>query len=122
MTKQELLEKFKDYPAFQIKGIKNQKVKSIFSELEEEKIFPRYMMVTEKKGYKFEKRLVLGKFGAMYVAVNKYQEENFNKGEKYNVCSWNFAKEIEEPRILEITIDDIAKKFNVLPEQVKIKK
>lgn len=33
-----------------------------------------------------------------------------------------YAKEIDEPKSIEITIDDIAKVYNCNPEQIKIKK
>lgn len=39
-----------------------------------------------------------------------------------NYFAWKFAKDIDEPKVLEVTMDEIAKKFNVNVEQLKIKK
>jgi hypothetical protein len=91
------------------------------SELEE-KTFPRYMMVGSVYDRCVYRRLVLGKFNAKYIAIQGGYEKYYEEQKNYSVATWEFVKEIEEPKILEITIDEIAKKFNVNPEQIKIKK
>jgi len=97
-------------------------IKSMSELDEKEKVFPRYMMVGASPENCDYKRLILGKFKKCYISVGPgYEEEYFNDDE-YSTCTWKYAKEIEEPKIIEVTIDDIAKLMNVNPEQIKIKK
>lgn len=95
------------------------------SELEE-KTFPKMMMVRVERstgGYgEWVARLVLGKFNKRYVAITGGHEENFHLDQKYSTSVWDNAKEIEELQPVELTIDEIAKKFKLDPSQVKIKK
>jgi hypothetical protein len=94
------------------------------SELEEkEKEFPKYMMVSDHpNSMPLEKRLVIARINACYIAVALGDESNYNNNKYFEAVSWKCATEIDEHKILELTIDEIAEKYNVNPEQIKIKK
>jgi hypothetical protein len=87
------------------------------SEIEEKK-FPRLMELPS-----FGKRMILGKFGNSYVFITgPYDFQLETNSSYYASTTIDIPTEIEEPKILEVTIDQIAEKFNVNPEELKIKK
>ena len=55
-----------------------------------------------------------------YVAVNFLLEGNFIRGEKFTTVGWKNMKPI--PQVKEVTMQEIAEKFGVEVEQLKIKK
>lgn len=55
-----------------------------------------------------------------YVAVRQEYEGNFLKGEKFLTYQWKNMKPI--PQVKEVTMQEIAEKFGVEVEQLKIKK
>lgn len=82
--------------------------------------YPKVMEVSND-GYKWHQRVVFmeknGKFLAWAFAESIEESEY-----KVNTCAWEFAREIQPAATLELTLDEIADKFNVSPEQIKIKK
>lgn len=86
-------------------------------------IFPlepteRWMMVSNDEE-EWHKRKVFAKKGDMFVAC--LYPEKMTIGIDL-VVNWKFAKEIEEVRPLEVTLEEIAEKFGVNVNQIKIKK
>lgn len=83
-----------------------------------EKTYPRVMMVSED-GVHWFPRVVIMEKNKMYItwanAETIEQAKNI-----LNTCAWKYAKEVEEPKTIEITMADIAKKFNCKVEQIKI--
>jgi LysM repeat protein len=57
-----------------------------------------------------------GKFIAWAWAENDEEVNN-----SFDTSSWKFAKELEEQKV-EVTLEEIAEKFGVNVEQIKIKK
>jgi hypothetical protein len=85
-----------------------------------EKKFPRYMLVGSSIGDCNCKRLVLGKFNACYIAVYEDYEDQYLNNKSYATATWDYAKELDD--FLEVTLDEIAKKFGVESNKLKIKK
>ncbi|MCK9273099.1 hypothetical protein M0P65_06140 [Candidatus Gracilibacteria bacterium] len=87
-------------------------------------IFPKWMSVSNDD-HCWAKRLVVADLGDnkkyRFIAVAEAFKENIDDNQG-NFYSWRYAKEIIEPKILELTIDQIAEKFNVPANQIKIKK
>lgn len=81
--------------------------------------YPRVMLVSQNNMY-FDKRVVFMEKNGKYLAWESVEtlEEAENST---NVATWSYAKDIE-PEPIELTIDEIAEKFGIKPEQVKIKK
>ena len=78
-------------------------------ELPEEKTYPKVMIVSED-GEKWHKRVVLMYKNGRYLAWNC--AETFEEAEKkMNLTSWRFAKDIEEPKEITITLSDINSKI-----------
>jgi hypothetical protein len=79
----------------------------------------RWMMVSED-ATRWRKRKVFsqknGKFIAWAWAENDEEVNNSTE-----TSSWKFAKELEEQKV-EVTLEEIAEKFGVNVEQIKIKK
>ena len=79
-------------------------------ELPEEKTYPRVMMVSED-GEKWHKRVFLMYKNGRYLAWNC--AETFEEAEKkMNLTSWRFAKDIEEPKEITITLSDLNSKMD----------
>lgn len=82
--------------------------------------YPKVMEVSAG-GNDWQKRVVFmeknGKFLAWIGAETIEESEN-----ETNVFAWKYAREIQPAPTLELTLDEIAEKFNVSPEQIKIKK
>ncbi len=80
----------------------------------------RWMMVSHN-GYDWVKRKVVAKYNSRFVAIGgATTDEEANKGT--SVTSWDHAKEIEKPKDIELTLEQIAEKFGVSVESIKIKK
>jgi hypothetical protein len=94
------------------------------SELEEkEKEFPRYMYVSNTNQNQTDgSRLVIGYFNSKYYTIAEPDVNLFLTGCNCHITSWTYAKEIETSKFLELTIDDIAAKYGVNPNEIKIKK
>ena len=82
--------------------------------------YPKVMEVSED-GDSWFKRVVFMEKNGMFLAWNAAESIEEAEHEVYT-CSWEFAREIQPATTLELTIDQIAEKFNVSPEQIKIKK
>lgn len=96
--------------------------------VEEQKTFPREMLVTNSDGTyvwttnQAAKRTVVCDLGEnfthRYVAIHC---DRING--KHIPVLWRYAREVdEEPEVLELTLDDIAEKYNVSVDKIKIKK
>lgn len=83
------------------------------------KPYPKWMMVWRDSNPLFkEKCFVLGKFNACYAAVESNHFDDYINNEKYYIVSWDHAEDISN--VLEVNISQIAEKFNVKPENLKI--
>lgn len=82
--------------------------------------YPKVMEVSHDN-YEWDKRVVFmekkGKFLAWKRSETIKEAEDITE-----VFDWKYAREIQPLPTLELTIDEIANKFNVSPEQIKIKK
>jgi hypothetical protein len=102
--------KFKNFDTFFAKYPKN--------------TYPKVMMVSQSPilygGY--YKRVVFMEKNGKYLAW-RCAETIFDSRNETEVTTWNYAEDIkQEPEPIELTIDEIAEKFGITPEQVKIKK
>lgn len=81
--------------------------------------YPKVMWVWEHEGAKPKKRVVFMEKNGEYLSwVNA---ETLEESENYTgVTYWQYARDIIEP--IEITLEQIAEKFGVNVEQIKIKK
>ena len=80
----------------------------------------RWMMVS-LDGSKWQKRkVVMTKNGKFIAWVSADTDESILK--IVDTTAWNYAKEIEEVHPLELTLEEIAEKFGVNVNQIKIKK
>jgi len=78
-------------------------------ELPEEKVYPRVMLVSANK-VEWRKRVVLMEKNGKYLAWNK--AETIQESE--SVCgqtAWDYAKDIEKPKEITITLSDINSKI-----------
>jgi hypothetical protein len=66
------------------------------------------------------KKLIMEKNGKFICWRNAKTDEEVE--ESLNTTTWYYMREIEEPKQIEITLDEIAEKFGVSVEQLKIKK
>lgn len=85
----------------------------------------RRMLVRNGHEDWINERIVLVKLsskvnGCHYIAVVDGDENKFKNGEEYKVTSWMYAKPI--PETIELTLDQIAEKFNTTVDKIKIKK
>ena len=86
--------------------------------------YPKLMMVSMeeqswfKRVVEFEKE-VRGK--TFYFAWNL--AENLEESlEQTKLSVWEYAKEIEQPNVIELTLEEIAEKFGISVDNLKIKK
>lgn len=82
----------------------------------------RWMQVSSDGSIWHKRKVVMTKNGRFIAWHNAETEEEVNNS--FRLSSWSFAKEIE-PKIefnLELTLEEIAEKFGVNVEQIKIKK
>lgn len=85
----------------------------------QENEYPKVMEVSDD-GDNWRKRVVFMKKNGRFLAWGI--AETIEEAEcELGVFSWKFAREIQPAPTLELTLDDIAKKFNVSPEQIRIK-
>lgn len=81
--------------------------------------YPKVMEVSDN-GNDWVKRVVFMEKNGKFLAWNAAESIEEAENDIYTY-TWEFAREIPAPT-LELTIDQIAEKFNVSPEQIKIKK
>jgi hypothetical protein len=80
----------------------------------------RWMMVSMSGG-DWSKRKVFAKKNGMFIAwFGANTDEDAKKS--ISTTAWHIAKEIEELKELELTLEEIAEKFGVSVESIKIKK
>lgn len=84
-----------------------------------EKPYPKLMYVWDNDEEKHEKWLVVGKFDKWVIAFNAVTIEDVQSDDM--PCIWRFAKDIEEPPIIELTLEEIADKFGHKSSQIRIK-
>lgn len=86
---------------------------------EEDKTFPRWMMVGNNENEIDNKRIVLCKLpdGAAqpYIVVIGANVENYKNGHTYKTATYKYAKEIDEP--VEMTLEQVCKE---LGREIKI--
>jgi len=88
--------------------------------------YPMLMWVSDIEGgvkKKRTKRVVFMEKNGKYVAW--YNAESFEEAEyETSSCGWKYAEPVieEQEQPVELTIDEIAEKFNLKPSQIKIKK
>lgn len=82
--------------------------------------YPKVMEVSHD-GNIWRKRVVFMKKSGKFLAWDAAESIEEAEYEVYT-GAWLFAREIQPVPTLELTLDEIAKKFNVSPEQIKIKK
>lgn len=80
--------------------------------------YPKVMEVSYS-GFKWYKRVVLAKKGEMFIAWMNAETLEEAEDEK-DVRTWYLAREVQEHR--EISIQEIADKFGIPVEEVRIKK
>jgi hypothetical protein len=91
---------------------------------EEQVAFPleeteRWMMVSIDLKNWVKRKVVMNKNGRFLVWNDAETDEQVN--DTFRLSSWSYAKEIEEHQV-ELTLEEIAEKFGVNVEQIKIKK
>jgi hypothetical protein len=80
----------------------------------------RWMMVSDDDIKYVKRKVFMIKNGKYLAWVNAETDEDIIK--IVGVFNWNYAKEIQEPKILELTLEQIAEKFNVNISDLKIVK
>jgi hypothetical protein len=80
----------------------------------------RWMMVSTNERHWFKRKVFIQKNGYFIAWDNADTDEAVK--ESLRVAPWQYAKEIEEPKELELTLEEIAEKFGVSVESIKIKK
>lgn len=81
--------------------------------------YPKLMYVWDNDEEKHEKWLVVGKFDKWVIAFNAVTIEDVQSDDMPYI--WRFAKDIEEPPIIELTLEEIAAKFGHKSSQIRIK-
>jgi len=82
----------------------------------------RWMMVSNDNIGWYKRKVVMSRKGYFYALADA--ENNKEAKKEYILVPWSFAKEIE-PKMeftVELTLEDIANKFGINVEQLKIKK
>lgn len=80
--------------------------------------YPKVMEVSDNHTY-WLKRVVFMEKNGKFLAW-AFTETIKEAEDATDVCTWKYAREVKPT--LELTLDEIADKFNVSPEQIKIKK
>jgi hypothetical protein len=80
----------------------------------------RWMIVSTNERQWFKRKVLMQKNGYFIAWDNAETDEAVE--EALRVAPWQYAKEIEEPKELELTLEQIAEKFGVSVESIKIKK
>lgn len=80
----------------------------------------RWMMVSGN-GVQWEKRKVFIQKNGKYIAWS-FAEDEKSVLLAITTAPWKYAKEIPDPKELELTLEQIAEKFGVSVESIKIKK
>jgi hypothetical protein len=88
--------------------------------------FPKWMLVSNDNIH-WETRYVIADFGELfngggYQVISQGYEKSYFSNLNWMVESFRFAKDITEEKITELTLDQIAEKFNIPVSQLKIKK
>jgi len=80
----------------------------------------RWMMVsTDEK--EWVKRCVFTQKNGFFISWS-WADDEASLEKETSATDWEYAKEIEEPKELELTLEQIAEKFGVSVESIKIKK
>lgn len=86
---------------------------------QEELNYPRVMMVSNDKRFWAQRVVFMEKAGQFLAWSNA---ETIEEAEhEAHVFTCKYAKEIEEPKTIELTMQEIADKFGCSTEQLKIK-
>jgi hypothetical protein len=80
----------------------------------------RWVEVSNDKTCWFKRKLIREKNGKFICWTNAETDEKVEEATK--ATNWDYMREIEEPKQIELTLDEIAEKFGVSVEQLKIKK
>lgn len=103
----------------------SQSVKDFLEELEKSE-FPKKgdrILVSNDNGRWVERTFITFIEGAFYpvVCVNTEHESNFKDGKKFSTHHWCYWKPIEK-KVLEVTLEDVAKQFKVYEVKIVEKK
>lgn len=88
-------------------------------------IYPKVMLVYDKNSTAKYKRIVIGEnpFTKRYIAISSITSiEDTTAGDPENITHWEYAEDIPESSIKEITLEEISEKFNIPIENIRIKK
>lgn len=80
----------------------------------------RWMMVSNDKDDWSKRKVIMEKNG--YFLTWAYFDTDEKINQEMQTSYWKYAKEIEEELPIEITLEEIAEKFGVNVNQIKIKK
>lgn len=86
---------------------------------------PRLVEVRNNESSRWVKRVLvlIRKVGSINIYYCIADTDNLERSNWIKtITPWNCMREIEEPKVTELTIDEIAQKFNIPVEQLKIKK
>ena len=81
----------------------------------------RWMMVSNDESLWHKRKVFMQKNGQFIAWLNAKTDDEV-KDTYSAVANWKYAKEIEEPKEIGLTLEQIAEKFGVNVESIKIKK
>lgn len=106
----------------EIIGLSTQSVKDFLEELEKSKLPKRGdIILVSDNAKKWDERIFITYIeNAQYpvICVNRTEEGRFKDGDKFIIAQWRYWKSIPEKKVLEVTLEDVAKQFKV--DEVKI--
>lgn len=92
----------------------------LYNPFEQPSEFPKIMEVSQN-GRQWEKRVVIAKNNRTIISWNEVDSIEELTGNEFPIF-WNYAREVQKPKELELTLEQIAYKFGVPVETIKIKK
>ena len=84
------------------------------------KLYPKVMLVSNDR-INWVKRVVFMEKCGYFIAWSSAETPKECES-AMRTSPWKYAKDIEEPKIVEVTLEDVAKAMNISPELLRIKK